>query len=178
LTDCINSELRLLATTLPAGEPASWLLAMRAAYLSGSVPTVCNRFAGLRAHYGIEWRILDTGTLLVPDPGSTGRTAKSTLFEQQQVLEFEEEKRNGYSSVAKELLVRFASYCETRLAALCALCAHCLSVCPCARSLLDNPSRIALRRSLAWSCCLCLCHLFGLASYLATSPKRLVVGFL
>jgi hypothetical protein len=39
---------------MPAGEAAGWLLAMRAAYLSGSVQTVCNRFAGLRAQYGIE----------------------------------------------------------------------------------------------------------------------------
>jgi hypothetical protein len=44
---------------------------MRAAYLSGSVQMVCNCFAGLRAHYGIEWRMLDTGTQLVPDPGLT-----------------------------------------------------------------------------------------------------------
>jgi hypothetical protein len=54
---------------VPAGEAAGWLLAMRAAYLSGSVQMVCNRFAGLRAHYGIEWRMLDTATsfwLLVP----------------------------------------------------------------------------------------------------------------
>jgi hypothetical protein len=56
---------------VPAGEAAGWLLAMRAAYLSGRVQMVCNRFAGLRAHYGIEWRILDTGTQLVPDPGLT-----------------------------------------------------------------------------------------------------------
>jgi hypothetical protein len=56
---------------MPAGEAAGWLLAMRAAYLSGRVQTVCNRFAGLRAHYGIEWWMLDTGTRLVPDPGST-----------------------------------------------------------------------------------------------------------
>jgi hypothetical protein len=54
-----------------AGEAAGWLLAMRAAYLSGRVQTVCNRFAGLRAHYRIEWRMLGNGTLLVPDPGST-----------------------------------------------------------------------------------------------------------
>jgi hypothetical protein len=52
---------------VPAGE----------AYLSGSVQTVCNRFAGLRAHYGIEWRILDTGTRLVPDPGLTINTGNS-----------------------------------------------------------------------------------------------------
>jgi hypothetical protein len=56
---------------MPAGEVAGWLLAMRAAYLSGRVQTVCNRFAGLRAHYGIEWRILGNGTRLVPDPGLT-----------------------------------------------------------------------------------------------------------
>jgi hypothetical protein len=56
---------------MPAGEAAGWLLAMRAAYRSGRVQTVCNRFAGLRAHYGIEWRMLDTGTRLVPDPGLT-----------------------------------------------------------------------------------------------------------
>jgi hypothetical protein len=57
---------------MPAGKAAGWLLAMHAAYLSGSVQTVCNRFAGLRSHYRIEWRrILDTGTRLVPDPGST-----------------------------------------------------------------------------------------------------------
>jgi hypothetical protein len=56
---------------MPAGEAAGWLLAMRAAYLSGSVQMVCNRFAGPRAYYGIEWRMLDTGTRLVPDPGLT-----------------------------------------------------------------------------------------------------------
>jgi hypothetical protein len=55
-----------------AGEAAGWLLTMLAAYLSGSVQMVCNRFAGLRAHYRIEWRILGNGTrLLVTDPGST-----------------------------------------------------------------------------------------------------------
>jgi hypothetical protein len=42
---------------MPAGEAAGWLLAMCAAYLSGSVQTVCNRFAGLHAHYRIEWQI-------------------------------------------------------------------------------------------------------------------------
>jgi hypothetical protein len=56
---------------MPAGEAAGWLLAMRAAYLSGRVQTVCNRFAGLRAHYRVELRMLDTGTRLVPDPGLT-----------------------------------------------------------------------------------------------------------
>jgi hypothetical protein len=54
-----------------AGEAAGWLLAMLAAYLSGSVQTVCNRFAGLCAHYRVEWQILGNGTRLVPDPGST-----------------------------------------------------------------------------------------------------------
>jgi hypothetical protein len=53
------------------GEAAGWLLAMLAAYLSSSVQTVCNHFAGLRAHYRVEWRILGNGTWLVPDPGST-----------------------------------------------------------------------------------------------------------
>jgi hypothetical protein len=56
---------------MPTGEAAGWLLAMRAACLSGSVQTVWNRFAGLRAHYGIEWRMLDTVTRLFPDPGLT-----------------------------------------------------------------------------------------------------------
>jgi hypothetical protein len=54
-----------------AGEAAGWLLAMLAAYLSGSVQTVCNPFAGLCAHYRVEWRILGNRTWLVPDPGST-----------------------------------------------------------------------------------------------------------
>jgi hypothetical protein len=56
---------------MPAGQAAGWLLAMHAAYLSGSVQTVCNCFAGMRAHYRIEWWILDTGTRPVPDPGLT-----------------------------------------------------------------------------------------------------------
>jgi hypothetical protein len=56
---------------MPAGEAAGWLLAMRAAYLSGSVQTVCNCFAGLRAHYRIEWQIMDNRARLVPDPGLT-----------------------------------------------------------------------------------------------------------
>jgi hypothetical protein len=62
---------------MPAGEAAGWLLAMRAAYLSGSVQTVCNRFASLCAHYRIEWRILGNGTRLVPDPGLTGTSEAS-----------------------------------------------------------------------------------------------------
>jgi hypothetical protein len=56
---------------VPAGEAAGWLLAMHAAYLSGSVQMVCNRLAGLRAHYRVELRMLDDGTRLVPDPGLT-----------------------------------------------------------------------------------------------------------
>jgi hypothetical protein len=71
---------------MPAGEAAGWLLAMCAVYLSGSVQTVCNRFAGLRAHYGIEWRMLDTGTQLVPDPGSTA-WAVSTLLKAEEVTQ-------------------------------------------------------------------------------------------
>jgi hypothetical protein len=60
---------------MPAGEAAGWLLAMRVAYLSSRVQMVCNRFAGLRAHYRVELRMLGTGTQLVPDPGSTVATA-------------------------------------------------------------------------------------------------------
>jgi hypothetical protein len=56
---------------MPAGEAAGWLLAMHAAYLSSRVQTVCNRFAGLRAHFRVELRMLGTGTQLVPDPGLT-----------------------------------------------------------------------------------------------------------
>jgi hypothetical protein len=59
---------------MPAGEAAGWLLAMCAAYLSGSVQTVCNRYAGLCAHCRIELRMLDTGTRPVPDPGLTHRS--------------------------------------------------------------------------------------------------------
>jgi hypothetical protein len=59
-------------------------LAMCAAYLSGRVQMVCNRFAGLRAHYGIELWMLDTGTRLVPDPGLThpsmAREERETRF--------------------------------------------------------------------------------------------------
>jgi hypothetical protein len=62
-----------------AGEAAGWLLAMLAAYLSGSVQTVCKCFAGLRAHYRIEWWILGNGTRLVPDPGSTAAIERTEV---------------------------------------------------------------------------------------------------
>jgi hypothetical protein len=51
---------------MPAGEAAGWLLAMHAAYLSGSVQTVCNRFAGLRALLPVHCELSLADSILDP----------------------------------------------------------------------------------------------------------------